>query len=115
MYKQQRNYENIQKMLFDGVGQYDMAGIRDKTIDEIRVDVYHLFLIAEHAFKESGSGKQKMKYVVSQARRLLPSWLQYFITDEFLESVIEKWFQAVKDLLDDGKMNGSDKEEVKEE
>jgi hypothetical protein len=82
--------------------------IRDKTIDEIRVDVYHLFLIAEHAFKESGSGK--MKYVVSQARRLLPSWLQYFITDDFLESVIEKWFQSVKDLLDDGKLNGSEEE-----
>lgn len=97
------------------VGTFLWVYIRDKTIDEIRVDVYHLFLNAEHAFKESGAGKQKMKYVVSQARRLLPSWLQYFITDEFLESVIEKWFQAVKDLLDDSKMNGSDKEEVKEE
>lgn len=88
--------------------------VRDKTINEIRVDVYHLFLKAEHAFKKSGSGKQKMKYVVSQARKLLPEWLQYFITDEFLESVIEKWFRSVKDLLDDGKMNGSEKEEVKE-
>lgn len=97
------------------VGTFLWVYIRDKTIDEIRLDVYHLFLKAEHAFKESGSGKQKMKYVVSQARKLLPSWLQYFVTDEFLESVIEKWFQAVKDLLDDGKMNGSDKEEVKEE
>lgn len=97
------------------VGTFLWVYIRDKTIDEIRVDVYHLFLQAEHAFKEAGSGKQKMKYVVSQARRHLPSWLQYFVTDEFLESVIEKWFQAVKDLLDDGKMNGSDKEEVKEE
>lgn len=90
------------------VGTFLWVYIRDKTIDEIRVEVYHLFLVAEHAFMESGAGKQKMKYVVSQARRLLPSWLQYFITDEFLESVIEKWFQAVKDLLDDGKLNGSE-------
>lgn len=96
------------------VGTFLLVYIRDKTIDEIRVDVYHLFLKAEHKFKESESGKQKMKYVVSQARMLLPSWLQYFITDDFLESVIEQWFRAVKDLLDDGKMNGSDKEEVKE-
>ena len=77
------------------VGTFLWVYIRDKTI----------------AFKESGSGKQKMKYVVSQARKLLPSWLQYFVTDEFLESVIEKWFQAVKDLLDDGKLNGSEEEE----
>ena len=79
------------------VGTFLWVYIRDKTIDEIRVDVYHLFLKAEH--------------VVSQARKLLPSWLQYFVTDEFLESVIEKWFQAVKDLLDDGKLNGSEEEE----
>lgn len=84
--------------------------IRDKTIDEIRVNVYQLFLKAEHAYKESGAGKQKMRYVVSQARKLLPSWLQYFITDEFLESIVEKWFRAIKDLLDDGKMNGSEEE-----
>ena len=84
--------------------------LRDKTIDEIRTDVYQLILRAEHTFKESGAGNQKMKYVVSQARRILPSWLQYFITDEFLESVIEKWFQAVKDLLDDGKLNESEEE-----
>lgn len=84
--------------------------IRDKTIDEIRVNVYQLFLKAEHAYKESGAGKQKMRYVVSQARKLLPSWLQYFITDEFLESIAEQWFRAVKDLLDDGKMNGSEEE-----
>lgn len=84
--------------------------IRDKTIDEIRVNVYQLFLKAEHAYKESGAGKQKMRYVVSQARKLLPSWLQYFITDEFLESIVEQWFRAIKDLLDDGKMNGSEEE-----
>ena len=70
------------------VGTFLWVYIRDKTIDEIRVDVYHLFLIAEHAFKESGLGKQKMKYVVSQARRLLPSWLQYFITDDFLNITV---------------------------
>lgn len=85
--------------------------LRDKTIDDIRTDVYQLMLKAEHTFKESGTGKQKMKYVVSQARKLLPSWLQHFVTDELLENVIEKWFRAVKDLLDDGKMNGSSKED----
>lgn len=84
--------------------------LRDKTIDEIRTDVYQLILKAEHTYMAAGSGAQKMKFVVSQARKLLPSWLQYFVTDELLENVIEKWFRAVKDLLDDGKLNGSSKE-----
>ena len=33
MYKQQRNYENIQKMLFDGVGQYDIPEIERTEFD----------------------------------------------------------------------------------
>lgn len=89
--------------------------LRDRSLDDIRADVYKLFLKAEHTYLETGAGKQKMEYVVSQARRLLPSWVQMFITDEMLEIVIQKWFDAVKDLLDDGKLNGSAEEDVKNE
>ena len=86
--------------------------LRDKTLEEIREEVYQLFLKAEHKFTESGSGKKKMQYVIEQARLLLPNWLEFFITQEFLEMLIEGWFQAVKDLLDDGKMNGTAQTEV---
>ena len=33
---------------------------------------------------------QKLKYVVSQARGLLPKWLQIFVTEEAMMKVIEK-------------------------
>lgn len=79
--------------------------LRDKKLEEIRGDVYQLFLKAEHTYLKTGSGKQKMKYVIQQARGLLPIWLQVFITEDFLEKVVEGWFMAVKDLLDDGKIN----------
>lgn len=82
---------------------------RDKSLAEIRADVYHLFLQAEHKYTETESGKQKMKWVVSKARSLLPTWLQFIIDDEFLYEIIQVWFDAVKDLLDDGKMNKSSK------
>ena len=85
--------------------------IRDKTLADIRADVYQLFLKAEHNPEFAESGKQKMKWVLSRARMLLPTWLQVFITDAFLEKVIEGWFRAVKDLLDDGKINKSNEEE----
>ena len=81
--------------------------LRDKTLAEIREDVYQLFLKAEHNPNFEKNGKQKMKWVLSQARKLLPMWAQYLITDIFLESVVEAWFRAVKDLLDDGKYNRS--------
>lgn len=85
--------------------------VRNKSLDDIRADVYQLFLEAEHNPTVMASGKQKMKWVLSQARMLLPSWAKIFITDAFLEKVVEGWFQAIKDLLDDGKLNKSITEE----
>lgn len=80
---------------------------RDKTMEQIRADVYKLFLQAEHAFKTSEMGKQKMEWVIQKARSLLPSWLQMLITEEVLQSIIQSWFDEIKDLLDDGKNNDS--------
>lgn len=33
MYKTQRNYENVQRMLFNGVGQYDIPEIEPTQFD----------------------------------------------------------------------------------
>ena len=85
--------------------------LRDKTLNDIRADVYQLFLKAEHNPKFTESGKQKMKWVLSQARSLLPKWAQVLITDTFLEKIVEGWFKAIKDLLDDGKLNKSNTKE----
>ena len=93
--------------LVAAIGTVVYLYIRDHTLEEIRADVYQLFLHAEHTFIESKAGKQKMKYVIQQARGLLPLWAQTFITDELLKNVIQAWFDAVKDLLDDGKYNRS--------
>lgn len=83
---------------------------KQKGLEGIRVRVYQLILHAEHMYKESGEGKQKLKWVVSQARMLLPKWLQIFITETALEKIIDMWFRGVKDLLDDGKVNNSQRE-----
>ncbi len=81
-----------------------------KGIEGIRTRVYQLILSAEHIYTETSTGKQKMKWVVSQARKLLPNWLQVVLSEDALENIIEAWFRGVKDLLDDGKVNGSQKE-----
>ncbi len=80
---------------------------RDKSLNDIRADVYHLFLEVEHNPAYEKTGKQKMKWVLSRARSLLPAWAQTVVTDALLEKVVESWFRAVKDLLDDGKINKS--------
>lgn len=78
---------------------------KNESLDEIRKDVYDLFLKAEHEFVTTGAGKQKMKWVVSKARSMLPSWMQLIITEELFEQIIQLWFDGIKDLLDDGKIN----------
>lgn len=96
-----------------GVGAYFY--FRNKTLDEIRADVYQLFLKAENIPEFTHAGKQKMKWVLSRARSLLPNWAQALISDAFLEKIVQCWFDAVKDLLDDGKLNGSAEMEEKED
>lgn len=93
------------------IGAVTYLYIRDKTLEDIRADVYQLFLEAEHTYQHTESGKQKMSYVIQQARSLLPNWAQFFITEALLEKVVQMWFDAVKDLLDDGKLNRSGPEE----
>lgn len=90
-----------------GIGVLVYFYIREKTLEEIRGDVYQLFLEAEHTYQYTEAGKQKMSYVIQRARSLLPNWAQFFITEALLEKVIQVWFEAVKDLLDDGKYNKS--------
>ena len=78
-----------------------------KGLEGIRENVYQLILKAEHLYTESGQGEQKLKFVVHQARGLLPKWLQTLLSEDALMKIIDWWFKEVKDLLDDGKVNGS--------
>jgi hypothetical protein len=80
-----------------------------KGLEGIRKKVYDLFLFAEKRFTESKQGEQKLKWVVQQARGLLPRWLQVVISEEALTTIIDWWFREIKDLLDDGAINGSQK------
>lgn len=83
---------------------------KHKGLEGIREQVYQLILKAEHMYKESGTGQQKLKWVVQQSRGLLPKWLQVIMSEDALLKIIDVWFCGVKDLLDDGKINGSQKE-----
>ena len=83
--------------------------LKQKGLDGIRADVYQLILKAEHMYNESGTGKQKFEWVIQQARGLLPKWLQVFVTEKAMKEVVQKWLVGVKDLLDDGKVNNSQK------
>ncbi len=78
----------------------------------IRKKAYKLFLIAEHNFL-SGEGEEKLNYVVSNIYQYLPSIIKLFISESTLKVIIQKMFDEIKDLLDDGKINKSNEREEK--
>ena len=94
----------VSALLLFGAGLYFY--LRNKTLAEIRAEVYKKFKEAKDD-ETLATGKQKMKWVLQQARMLLPNWAQVLITDGLLEKVVQGWFDAVEDLLDDGELNGT--------
>lgn len=90
--------------------------ITKKGLEGIRLDVYKLFVEAEKTFRASKQGQQKFDYVIHMARGLLPKPIQLFVSESMLKEIVQLWFDGVKDLLDDGKLNNSvyDLEDVEE-
>lgn len=82
---------------------------RHVGLEKIRGHVYKLFVEAEHEF-QYGDNEEKFEYVICLARAAIPSPFNLFITETLLRKVVQAWFDMTKDLLDDGKMNGSSKE-----
>ena len=79
-------------------------------LNKIRGYVYKLFVRAEHEFIY-GANKEKFEYVICFAREAIPSPFDLFITESLLRKVVQAWFNLCKDLLDDGKINGTGEQE----
>ena len=62
-----------------------------------------LVTIAEDSIMGSGQGAKKKAQVFAALRGALPDWLKPFITDEVLDSVIEKAVSMMKKALADKK------------
>lgn len=58
-----------------------------------------LVTIAEDSIMGSGQGAKKKAHVFAALRGALPDWLKPFITDEVLDSVIEKAVSMMKKAL----------------
>ena len=62
---------------------------------------YELVCKAEDSIMGSGQGAKKKAQVFAALRAALPDWLKLFITDEVLDSVIEKAVGLMKKALTD--------------
>ena len=79
---------------------------RHVGLEAIRERVYQAFLDAEREF-QYGENTAKFEYVINSAKSAIPAPFNLFITETLLRKVVQAWFDLVKDLLDDGKFNGT--------
>ena len=84
--------------------------LKYKKLDGLRLEAYKKFLIAEHMYRR-GAGQEKMAWVFKQIRALMPGWLAFIVSEEVMKEIVQGWFKGIKDLLDDGKVNGTGKTE----
>lgn len=78
-------------------------------MEKARSYIYKLFVEAENAFQK-GDNTEKFEYVIQFSKSAIPAPFNLFITEKTLRKVIQLWFDLCKDLLDDGKLNNSEKE-----
>lgn len=82
---------------------------KKRGVAGLRKEAYKLFLVAERSYKESGLGKQKFDYVIGMVYSRMPTMLRLLVPQAQLEKIIQTWFDEIKDLLDDGKFNDSNR------
>ena len=83
-----------------------VKAIQNIGLEKIRAFVYQKFIEAEHEF-QYGENEQKFDYVVQLARSAIPAPFNLLITQKLLRKTVQLWFDICKDLLDDGKVNGT--------
>lgn len=81
--------------------------VKTVTLEETREYVYSLFFRAEKLFKGTKKGQERLAWVTHKAYCLLPKYVQFFLSEEDLKKIINRWYLAAKDVLDDGKLNNS--------
>lgn len=80
--------------------------MRTIGMEKVRKRAYAAFVEAENRFKH-GENEEKFEYVVNIVKKAVPAPFNMFITESLLRKTIQLWFNLIKDLLDDGRINNS--------
>lgn len=86
-------------LMFIGFSALAVGAIRLGYKQHVKQWALELVTIAEDSIMGSGQGAKKKAQVFAALRGALPDWLKPFITDEVLDSVIEKAVSMMKKAL----------------
>jgi len=91
---------------FVGVG-YIAYLVVNKKWTRLREDAYKFIRLAEKAITGTKKGQERFDLVLSQLYNLIPPWIGFFLPENLMKQILQKWFNTIKDSLDDGKINNS--------
>ena len=86
-------------LMFIGFAALAVGAIRLCYKQYVKQWALELVTLAENSIMGSGQGAKKKAQVFAALRGALPDWLKPFITDEVLDSVIEKAVSMMKKAL----------------
>ena len=86
-------------LMFIGFAALAVGAIRLGYKQYVKQWALELVTIAEDSIMGSGQGAKKKAQVFAALRGALPDWLKPFITDEVLDSVIEKAVSMMKKAM----------------
>ena len=81
-----------------------------KQWTKLRSIAYALMLGAERLYTTE-EGKRKFEMVLRRIYDLMPVWMSMIFSDQKIRQILQAWYNKAKDCLDDGKINGSIKDE----
>jgi hypothetical protein len=81
--------------------------VTTKQWDKLRGTGYYLIMKAERVITGTKKGKERFEYCIEQLLNMIPPWIRLFITESQIREQLQKWFNYVKDYLDDGVLNNS--------
>lgn len=77
--------------------------------EKFKAQAYKVMLMAKKMAKDKvlNSGKEQEDWVVQQLMIIRPRKCSFFLTEEVVRKIVHWLYGRAKDLIDDGKLNGS--------
>lgn len=69
-----------------------------KQWDKLRSIAYSLMLQAERVYNDN-EGYKKFQNVFYELYNQMPLWMRFFLTEDYIKSQLQNWYEVAKDLL----------------
>ncbi len=88
---------------------YALYLVVNRKWKQFRSIAYRMILQAEKSITGTKKGQERFEFVFYKLYNLIPGWLQFFVSEESLREKLQEWYDSIKDYMDNGVKDGSNK------